>query len=891
MDLASIISLKDEARTLKEEGETKMMAAEEISWEDEKEIAVKAANEFLEKSERKQEQIAKVYENANRNEYYNNQSLISTLKNDNGVPDSDVILRSELFTEEADNLYDEAKVKRDEAKDASSFAGRESALQKAYELEMKAIEKQLMAMNTISEGELLASSANASDNEARAETVAASNNGDVLVNSTPDENSLVPVATSSEISGEDQKVLLKLQPKEITAIKNSEDYIAFAALKEKKRRLIKEAEVEYVEAEKMEQEAKDQEQLGISLRAMAAGASTEEDKVKKLAQIKKLEQMIADNEAKSSELKTSAANKETQAKEASDQSDFILISAEENDAKNFNAIEKTETFDKAFMALLMSRSASVAATEEPLELAIAAESNAEELPNANEELESEGANWEEEGMNENPVMADEAVSNDVEIVAAIEAENTDDSISAEGELSGEEVSSAEEQTIAEPLTVNEEPVVNSGDDFVAKQSPSDNKESLSSITAPENIDVIPSVLSESIFVINNNKAAYSNSNKIPVSSKLPEGLVFKVQVGAFRNPIPQDHFRGFAPILAENAGNGITRYTAGLFKSFNVADEAKRMIRDIGYSDAFVVAFFNGKRINMTEARAILNENPVAEESIAQNISPENTSAETNSESGNIPNTTAAEEEEEAPIATEEVKDGVSTDVRNIDGAFYTIQVGVYSKEVTAGQLNNVSPLNSERTAGGLIRYTSGVYKTLAEVNDAKDRIRGIGIADAFVIAYKGGRRVTVAEVTSVLAENIATPNPVEEISSEEIVSTNVPEEETIDENEAEEEEAEVSEVAKKLNVLFKVQVGEYTEDVPVEDAGLFLKLNSRGIENYEEADKTVYTIGSFNDYQSALDLQIEMKEMGVKNPKTIAFKEGVRIELVEALELIKNNQ
>ena len=51
------------------------------------------------------------------------------------------------------------------------------------------------------------------------------------------------------------------------------------------------------------------------------------------------------------------------------------------------------------------------------------------------------------------------------------------------------------------------------------------------------------------------------------------------------------------------------------------------------------------------------------------------------------------------------------------------------------------------------------------------------------------------------------------------------------------------------------------TEDVPVEDAGLFLKLNSRGIENYEEADKTVYTIGSFNDYQSALDLQIEMKD------------------------------
>ena len=95
---------------------------------------------------------------------------------------------------------------------------------------------------------------------------------------------------------------------------------------------------------------------------------------------------------------------------------------------------------------------------------------------------------------------------------------------------------------------------------------------------------------------------------------------------------------------------------------------------------------------------------------------------------------------------TEEIKDSISTDVKNIDGVFYSIQVGVYSKQVSARQLNNVTPLNSEIISGGLIRYTSGVYKTLSEANAAKDRIRGLGISDAFVVAYNGGTKITVAE-------------------------------------------------------------------------------------------------------------------------------------------------
>ena len=59
----------------------------------------------------------------------------------------------------------------------------------------------------------------------------------------------------------------------------------------------------------------------------------------------------------------------------------------------------------------------------------------------------------------------------------------------------------------------------------------------------------------------------------------------------------------FLNITAENTGNGLLRYTAGLFEQFGSADVAKTEIRKIGYADAFVVAYYNGKRIQASDAR------------------------------------------------------------------------------------------------------------------------------------------------------------------------------------------------------------------------------------------------------------------------------------------------
>src|SRR5690606_26573145 len=82
---------------------------------------------------------------------------------------------------------------------------------------------------------------------------------------------------------------------------------------------------------------------------------------------------------------------------------------------------------------------------------------------------------------------------------------------------------------------------------------------------------IPKDLEQDLFIrptSSNNITPYSESKPIPIDKEIPTGLIFKVQIGAFRNPIPQDHFKGFAPVMGERIPNGITRYTAGLFRDF-----------------------------------------------------------------------------------------------------------------------------------------------------------------------------------------------------------------------------------------------------------------------------------------------------------------------------------
>lgn len=94
-----------------------------------------------------------------------------------------------------------------------------------------------------------------------------------------------------------------------------------------------------------------------------------------------------------------------------------------------------------------------------------------------------------------------------------------------------------------------------------------------------------------------NKQQQHSSNKV----------VFKVQFETKPNKIPlTDKRYKNIPDVGVYEHNGIFKYTSGVFSSKNEAIQHQKTIRNKGYSDAFVVAFHNDKRITIQEAEQLL---------------------------------------------------------------------------------------------------------------------------------------------------------------------------------------------------------------------------------------------------------------------------------------------
>ncbi|MFM7769622.1 MAG: hypothetical protein ACKO8Q_03620, partial [Bacteroidota bacterium] len=86
-------------------------------------------------------------------------------------------------------------------------------------------------------------------------------------------------------------------------------------------------------------------------------------------------------------------------------------------------------------------------------------------------------------------------------------------------------------------------------------------------------------------------------NVFPILNAMPNGLIFRVQVGVFRKPVPDYFFREFTPVTGERLTNDLTAYLTGFFASSKDAISAKAQVRNTGYTDAFIVAYCDGKRI------------------------------------------------------------------------------------------------------------------------------------------------------------------------------------------------------------------------------------------------------------------------------------------------------
>lgn len=353
------------------------------------------------------------------------------------------------------------------------------------------------------------------------------------------------------------------------------------------------------------------------------------------------------------------------------------------------------------------------------------------------------------------------------------------------------------------------------------------------------------------------------SNLVPLDSKLPDGIIFKVQIAAVRKHVAPEIFKGITPVTGETTPTGMYRYLAGLFAKFDDAATSRDIIRTMGYPDAFVVAYKNGVRITVGEALAFLkNDNSLT-----------TTYANLNNKTYVSSGTTATTATNTAATNAATTTAVLSNPVSSLNGLFYSVQVGVYARPITSAQLFEISPLYDEIMANGYYRYVSGTYNTIQDAVTAKNTIVTKGVTDAFVVVYYNGKKISLAEAKTLAASN----------TTQTIAANNT----TVNSNNTPTNTTTTSE---NKNIVFKVQVGAYKKDVPTEIINQWLDVAvSNGLEHtVSETGLTIYTSGTFKDLKSANEYKNSLVSKGITDAFVVAFQGKEKIAVTKAIELLK---
>lgn len=99
------------------------------------------------------------------------------------------------------------------------------------------------------------------------------------------------------------------------------------------------------------------------------------------------------------------------------------------------------------------------------------------------------------------------------------------------------------------------------------------------------------------------KLLYENNEKVRVNPPVPDGLIYRIQLAVFRNPVDLIYFKGITPVYGfKNSSSDMTNYYAGMFRKSEDATKALVKVRTAGFKDAFVVALLDKKIVSAERA-------------------------------------------------------------------------------------------------------------------------------------------------------------------------------------------------------------------------------------------------------------------------------------------------
>ena len=112
----------------------------------------------------------------------------------------------------------------------------------------------------------------------------------------------------------------------------------------------------------------------------------------------------------------------------------------------------------------------------------------------------------------------------------------------------------------------------------------------------------------SLFEVLSGEDAYPDE-KIKIDPEVPAGLIYRIQLAVFRNPVAPSFFKGITPVYGFKVpGTDKTSYFAGMFRRSADAKKALQQVKETGFRDAFIVAMSDNKVVSADRAAVLEND-------------------------------------------------------------------------------------------------------------------------------------------------------------------------------------------------------------------------------------------------------------------------------------------
>lgn len=384
-------------------------------------------------------------------------------------------------------------------------------------------------------------------------------------------------------------------------------------------------------------------------------------------------------------------------------------------------------------------------------------------------------------------------------------------------------------------------IINSKSDLLAQANALD-EEALSQRS--EAIMILESPAADTVqqnTVLNGN-----NTNNTPASENV---LVFRIQFAAYNRIVGDEYTKGLSPLFTEKVPDRqLIRYMTGDYPNFETAARALPGVKNVGFNDAFIVAYLNGKRITIFEANQYLAQQKVSKnEIIAVNDQQQATNQ----------NVTDSVERANSQYGI--------IDVKAVEGVFLCVQFAAAKRILLPGEIFGLSADFLEFLDNGYIRHLSGKFYSMNDAANARNIIRATGANDAFITAYRNGVRIPVNEALQLIASQ---PSGSTDTATIAVHKTNTP-------NPAINTESFVIEIY--------VQIGAYRSEVNTEIYNMFKNIaGTNNITTVQRNNLIIYRIGPLQSKATANEVRITAVEAGITDAFIVAYKNGKQIPLRE---------